>query len=86
MERRTKFNIGDKLYVVDCWAERDEFGGIINYECFVKTKPLIVDKILIDSYHIFYGESDTQIGEFIEESHCFATKEEAEQECRRRNK
>ena len=85
MEIKTKFNVGDKLYVVDCWVERDKFGGIVNDECFVKTKPLIVDKILIDSCYIFYGERYTQIGEFIEESHCFSTKEEAQKECDRRN-
>ena len=84
-EIKTKFKVGDKLYVVDCWVERDEFGCIVNDECFVKTKPLIVDKILIDRYFIFYGEKDTQIGEFIEESHCFETKEKAQKECNKRN-
>lgn len=84
-EIKPKFKVGDKLYVVDCWVERDEFGCIVNEECFVKTKPLIVDKILIDRYFIFYGERDTQIGEFIEESHCFATQAEAQAECDRRN-
>ena len=58
-KKRPKFKFGDKLYVVDCWVERDEFGCIVNGECFVKTKPLIVDKILIDRYFIFYGERDT---------------------------
>ena len=77
MEIRTKFNIGDKICVIDYfekWEVQWVNVEITGIEILIKGK----NKTVI--YNI-----DTLIYGGYNEGYCFATREEAEQECRRRN-
>lgn len=77
MEIKTKFNIGDFVWVL--YKDKDNW-KIIGLE---------IDYIHIEKT-IFYGFYDDDIDSNIpcqwEEQDCFSTKEEAEEECNRRNR
>ena len=79
MEIRTKFDVGDKVWIIDCFENFEH-----NAEWFVHYE-MEIDGIKIeiedDEITIFYCFVDTGEPEEL----CFATKEEAQKECDRRN-
>lgn len=76
MQIKTKFNVGDKVWVIGKKENNDEFyivkGNIKIHHYDTKIKGGV---ILEDDLFFGYFEND-----------CFATKEEAQAECDKRNK
>jgi hypothetical protein len=75
MEIRTKFNVGDKI-----WTILRAFDG--KWYMYIM---FIVTQIIIDKYLgiLYVRHNDCDL--WCKEENCFATKEEAQKECDRRN-
>ena len=79
MEIKTKFNVGDKIFYI-----YEMFKGVWRVSSIVEVSYIKIfekDKLV---YAVF--ENDFLPIIFVEEENCFATKEEAQAECDKRNK
>lgn len=77
MDIKTKFKVGDKICVIDYfenWSIKWLYETVTGIQISVKRKKTYIT-YEIDA--LIYGGYD--------EEYCFATKEEAEKECERRN-
>ena len=77
MNKRTKFNIGDKIYIIDCfdkWSIQ-----------WMKATVTGVQIICRKNYKYIKYEIDALMYGSYEEQYCFATQAEAQAECDRRN-
>ena len=73
----TKFKVGDEIVTISCpaWDEKWSVSGNMN---------IATIRVGIEDKEIYYH--GLFICDFVKEKDCFATKEEAEKECERRNK
>ena len=94
MEIRTKFNVGDKVYrLTGILFHRINPKRKIGYEELkikeIKIEIIFIPAIQKDVVTIKYKYDsfivDSPCYAWIEEEDCFATKEEAQKECERRN-
>lgn len=84
MEIRTKFNVGDKVHhiVFNTKIKQYVCDGV-NYirKIIIKTEGTSKGVEICITYSFVFGN----INNYYDEQDCFATKEEAEKECERRN-
>lgn len=90
MEVKTKFNIEDKIWVITLSfsEEKDDFEWKVEpTERIIKRIGVCFDdvKSVEITYHTNYLDGSTCIS-YYDEKNCFATKEEAQAECDKRNK
>lgn len=83
MEIRTKFNVGDKVYVIYYNTNEKKY-FIKEMKIYYITCYVEYDNIIKINYsiHDLQWENDTDC---VAEEYCFSTKEEAIKECERRN-
>lgn len=81
MEIRTKFNVGDKIFVVYLNSSK--------YYCVTSIKVYEIT-IRSNNYIIYSADETLSYSRYdlngYDEKDCFATKKEAQKECNRRNK
>lgn len=89
MEIRTKFNIGDKIWFIDRYTEKNEYIWRV-ITCWGKWE-ILGFKVFGDGvYCVLFEEGyrnkqHFESREIYKEKNCFATKEQAQKECERRN-
>lgn len=75
MEIKTKFNIGDRVYILEILHRKwVVIPYSLNYDCVITEIAIRDDGIYYRNCLSIYSEKD-----------CFLTKEEAQKECDRRN-
>ena len=88
MEIKTSFNINDTIWAIEQRfnEEKDDFEFVPNQTPrIVKRIDFCADEKEIDiTYHTVYLDGSRDIC-YYDESSCFATKEQAQAECDRRN-
>lgn len=81
MEIRTKYNIGDVIWVIDNTITDKYF-----VDCFIIGDIICNIENDINNLIIYIAYSRKNSFHHIVEKDCFSTREEAEKECNRRNK
>ena len=75
MEIRTKFNVGDRVYILEILCRKWVIIPYsLNYDCAITEIVIRYDGIYYRTSLSIYSEKD-----------CFLTKEEAQKECDKRN-
>lgn len=77
MEIKTKFNVGDKVYIIYLFCSKWKV-ALDKYE-------IIETNIKINNSRLSVNYTMKPTLEICSEKYCFATKEEAQKECDKRN-